>query len=133
MTLRPASFTRLSVRSVSEPVQLLGEVAGQLSRIEALPFFTVTVPPLIVTGRAMGADVVPAPGFAPGPGVTVGGGVTTGGGGVTTGGGGVTTGGGGVTTDTPLTVSKPSRMSTPASDVTESLPAPPDATSPVLS
>src|SRR5947208_11301975 len=115
MTFRPARFTGFSVRSVSEPVQLAGEVAGQLSRIEAMPRFTFTVPPVIVTGRAriaIGAGVVPGPGFTTGPGVTAGGGVTTGGGGVTTGGGGVTTGGGAMT-DTPLTVSKPSRTSSP--------------------
>src|SRR3954454_12681386 len=121
MTFRRASFTRFSVRTACEPVQLRGEVAGQLSRIEMLPFFTFTVPPVIVTGRAgvaLGAGVVPGPEFTTGPGVTAGGGVTT---------------GGAVMTDAPLTVSKLSRTSTPASEITESLPAPPEATSLVLS
>src|SRR4051812_34361661 len=113
MTFRPTRVTGFSLRSVSEPVQLPGDIAGQLSRIEAMPRFTFTVPPVIVTGRArvaIGRGVMPGPGFTTGPGVTAGGGVTSGG-------GGVTTGGGGVTTDTPLTASNPSRTSSPTSEI----------------
>ena len=36
---------------MSEPVQLPGELAGQLTLIDAVPLFTFTVPPLMVTGR----------------------------------------------------------------------------------
>jgi hypothetical protein len=35
----------LAVRSTSEPVQLPAEIAGQLSLIDDVPLFTLTVPP----------------------------------------------------------------------------------------
>src|SRR5215207_108273 len=53
MVFSPASLMRLAVRSASEPVQLPGEIAGQLSLIDAVPFFTFTVPRPMVTGRVL--------------------------------------------------------------------------------
>src|SRR3954470_13921060 len=50
-TFSPASLTLLAVRTASEPVQLPGEIAEQLTLIDALPLLTFTVPPLMVTGR----------------------------------------------------------------------------------
>ena len=50
VTFSPPSSTPLAVRSTSEPVQLPGAIAGQLTRSDAVPLLTMIVSPLIVTG-----------------------------------------------------------------------------------
>src|SRR5215212_9717295 len=80
MALRPASLAALAVRRASDPVQLLAEVAGQLSLIAAVFLLTLTVPPAMVTGRvavltAAGVSagaVLTGPGLLAGPGLAPG-------------------------------------------------------------
>ena len=60
VTFSPASLTCFAVRTASEPVELPDAVAGELTLIDAMPRFTLSVPPRIVTGGvrfAMGGGV----------------------------------------------------------------------------
>ena len=55
-TFRPLSLMPLAERNASEPVQLPGDIAERLTLIDAAPLFTLTVPPLMFTGRGCSAS-----------------------------------------------------------------------------